>query len=104
MSHKFHYLLALLLGLATPGFMGAGTTAFLEEVYSKEHMGHGTPVEFIIVFLFIGVLCLGLFLILDLVSAIMILPKDGRRKRHFLLAMLLYVSVGLMGWVVICVL
>lgn len=24
MSHKFHYLLALLLGLAAPGFMGGG--------------------------------------------------------------------------------
>ena len=104
MRHKIHYLLTLLLGLATIGFMGVGTTAFLEEVYSKEHMGHGTPVEFIMVFMLIGLLCFGLFLILDLVNAIVILPKDGRRKRHFFLALLLYISVVLMGWVVIAVL
>ena len=104
MRHKFHYLLTALWGLASPALMGWGTMSFLEKVQSKEHMGHGTPVEFVIVFLLIGLLCLGVFLVLDLVSAVLFLPKDGRRKRHFLLALLLYIVVGFFGWLVIAVL
>lgn len=54
MRHKIHYLLTLIWGLATPALMGQGAMSFLEEVYNKEYMGHGTPVEFVIVFLLIG--------------------------------------------------
>ncbi len=104
MRHKIHYLLTALWGMASPALMGWVTMSFLEKVQSKEHMGHGTPVEFIIVFLLIGLLCLGLFLVLDLVSAVLFLPKDGRRKRHFLLALLLYIVVVLFGWLVIAAL
>jgi hypothetical protein len=104
MRHKIHYLLTALWGLASPALMGWVTMSFLEKVQSKEHMGHGTPVEFVIVFLLIGLLCLGVFLVFDLVSAVLFLPKDGRRKRHFLLALLLYIVVGLLGWLVIAVL
>ena len=104
MRHKIHYLLTLIWGLATPALMGQGAISFLEEVYNKEYMGHGTPVEFVIVFLLIGFLCLGMFLVIDFVSAVLFLPKDGRRKRHFWLALLLYVSMGLFVWLVIPIL
>lgn len=104
MSYKIHYLLAAVSGLVSPVLMVVGTMFFLEEVQSKEHMGHGTPVEFFIVFLLIGLLCLGLFLVLDLVSAVVFLPKEGRRRRHFLLALLLYLFVVIFGWFMIVIL
>ena len=102
---KIHYFLTALWGLATPVLMAWGASAAISEYASEsEHLGHPTPLEFFAVFLVIGVLCLALFLIYDLVVSVFLLPKDGKRLRTFFIALALYVGVGIGGWVVLALL
>ena len=105
MRHWIHYLLTTAWGLATPVLMGWGSQTILDYATSgQERMGHSTPVEFFLLFLGIGALCLGAFLVADLISAATVLPENGRRTRHFFLALLLYVVVCVGGWVVLALL
>ena len=105
MRHWMHYLLTTLWGLATPVLMGWGSQAILDYATSgKERLGHSTPVEFLLLFLGIGALCLGAFLVADLISAATFLPENGKRTRHFFLALLLYIVVCVGGWVVLALL
>ena len=67
-------------------------------------MGHSTPVEFFLLFIVIGGLCLGAFLVADLISAATFLPENGKRRRHFFLALLLYIVVCVGGWLVLALL
>ena len=102
---KIHYILTALWGLATPVLMAWGASAAISEYASEsEHLGHPTPLEFLAFFLVIGVLCLALFLIYDLVVSVFLLPKDGKRLRTFFIALALYVGVGVGGWVVLALL
>ena len=102
MRHWIHYLLATAWGFATPVLMGWGSQAIIEFFTSgKERMGHSTPVEYFLLFIVIGVLCLGAFLVADLLSAAMFLPENGKRTRHFFLALLLYLAVCVGGWLVL---
>ena len=99
MRHWVHYLTAAAWGLATPVLMAWGAQAALEYLTScKERMGHSTPVEFLFLLLGIGVLCLGAFFVADLLSAVLFLPENGKRTRHFFLALLLYILVCVGGW------
>ena len=105
MMPKIHYLLTALWGLVTPVLMFAGAEEAIEEITSgREHIGHPTPLEFFAVFLFIGFLCLVLFLIYDLVVSVILLPKDGKRLKTFFLALGLYLLVGVGGWLVLALL
>ena len=104
MRHKVHYLVTVILGMATPVLMGWGTSSVLEELYDKEQLGHGTPVEFLLILMLIGLFCLGFFIIFNAISSIVFLPKDGRRKKHFLLALLLYFLIVLFGWLIFAIL
>ena len=102
MRHWIHYLLTTLWGLATPVLMGWGSQEIIEFFTSgKERLGHSTPVEFFMLFIVIGGLCLGAFLVADLLSAAMFLPENGKRTRHFFLALLLYFAVCVGGWLVL---
>ena len=102
MRHWIHYLLTTLWGLATPVLMGWGSQEFIEFFTSgKERLGHSTPVEFFMLFIVIGGLCLGAFLVADLLSAALFLPENGKRTRHFFLALLLYFAVCVGGWLVL---
>ena len=95
MRHWVHYLAAAAWGLATPALMAMGAQAILEYFTSgKERMGHSTPVEFLFLFVIVGGLCFGAFLLADLLSAALFLPENGKRTRHFFLALLLYVFAG----------
>ena len=104
MRHKVHYLVTVILGLVTPMLMGWGTSSVMEELYDKEQLGHGTPVEFLLILILIGLLCLGIFIIFNVISSTMFLPQDGRRKKHFLLALLLYFLIVLFGWLIFAIL
>ena len=105
MRHWIHYLLTTAWGLATPVLMGWGSQTILDYATSgQERMGHSTPVEFFLLFIVIGGLCLGAFLVADLISAATFLPENGKRTRHFFLALLLYVVVCVGGWVVLALL
>ena len=102
MRHWIHYLAAAAWGLATPVLMGWGSQEIIEFFTSgNERLGHSTPVEFFLLFLVIGGLCLGAFLVADLLSAAMFLPENGKRTRHFFLALLLYFAVCVGGWLVL---
>ena len=102
MRHWMHYLLTTLWGLATPVLMGWGSQEIIEFFTSgQERLGHSTPVEFFMLFIVIGGLCLGAFLVADLLSAAMFLPENGKRTRHFFLALLLYLAVCVGGWLVL---
>ena len=99
MRHWIHYLLTTLWGLATPVLMGWGSQEIIEFFTSgKERLGHSTPVEFFLLFIVIGGLCLGAFLVADLLSAAMFLPENGKRTR------LLYLIVCVGGWLVLALL
>ena len=105
MRHWIHYLLATVWGFATPVLMGWGSQAIIEFFTSgKERIGHSTPVEYFMLFVVIGGLCLGAFLVADLLSAALFLPENGKRTRHFFLALLLYVAVCVGGWLVLALL
>ena len=105
MRHWIHYLLTTAWGLATPVLMGWGSQEIIEFFTSgKERMGHSTPVEFFLLFIVIGGLCLGAFLVADLISAATFLPENGKRTRHFFLALLLYIVVCVGGWLVLALL
>ncbi len=104
MRHKVHYLVTVILGLVTPMLMGWGTSSVLEGLYDKEQLGHGTPVEFLLILVLLGLLCLVFFIIFNAISSTMFLPKDGRRKKHFLLALLLYFLIVLFGWLIFAIL
>lgn len=102
MRHWIHYLLTTAWGFATPVLMGWGSQEIIEFFTSgKERLGHSTPVEFFMLFIVIGGLCLGAFLVVDLLSAAMFLPENGKRTRHFFLALLLYFAVCVGGWLVL---
>ena len=102
MRHWIHYLLTTAWGFATPVLMGWGSQAIIEFFTSgKERMGHSTPVEYFMLFIVIGGLCLGAFLVADLLSAALFLPENGKRTRHFFLALLLYFAVCVGGWLVL---
>ena len=60
--------------------------------------------EFFLLFIVIGGLCLGAFLVADLISAATFLPENGKRTRHFFLALLLYIVVCVGGWLVLALL
>ena len=82
--------------------MGWGSQEIIEFFTSgKERLGHSTPVEFFMLFIVIGGLCLGAFLVADLLSAALFLPENGKRTRHFFLALLLYFAVCVGGWLVL---
>ncbi len=105
MRHWIHYLLATAWGLATPVLMGWGSQAIIEFFTSgKERIGHSTPVEYFLLFIVIGGICLGAFLVADLLSAAMFLPENGKRTRHFFLALLAYFLVCVGGWLVLALL
>ena len=104
MRHKVHYLITVILALLTPVLMGWGTSSVLEGLYDKEQQGHGTPVEFFLILILIGLFCLGIFIIFNAISSTIFLPRDGRRKKHFLLALLLYFLIVLFGWLIFAIL
>ena len=104
MRYKVHSLVTVILGMATPVLMGWGTSSVLEGLYDKEQLGHGTPVEFLLILILLGLFCLGIFIIFNIISSTMYLPKDGRRKKHFLLALLLYFFIVLFGWLILAIL
>lgn len=101
MTPAIHYLLTTIWGLATPILMGWGAQSIIGSFAAdSEHLGHPSPVEFIFLFLLIGALCLAVFLLYDLACALLFLPKDGKRRRCFFLALLLYILVSIGGWIV----
>ena len=57
--------------------------------------------EFLFLLIIIGGLCLGAFLVADLLSAALFLPENGKRTRHFFLALLLYFCVCVGGWLIL---
>ena len=102
MRHWIHYLLTTAWGFATPVLMGWGSQEIIEFFTSgQERLGHSTPVEFFMLFIVIGGLCLGAFLVADLLSAALFLPENGKRTRHFFLALLLYFAVCVGGCLVL---
>ena len=105
MRYWIHYLLTTAWGFATPVLMGWGSQEIIEfSTSGKERMGHSTPVEYFMLFIVIGGLCLGAFLVADLLSAALFLPENGKRTRHFFLALLLYIAVCVGGWLVLALL
>ena len=93
-----HYLLTALWGLLTPVLMVWGSLSVLEwSTPQTERMGHSTPVEFLLIFAVIGLLCLGAYLLYGIVCAIFWLPDDGKRLRRFFLGLLLYVLIPVVG-------
>lgn len=105
MKPAIHYILTTIWGLATPILMGYGAQALLKEATSgSEHIGHSTPLEFLVLFFFIGLLCLGAYLIYDLIYVLFLLPKEGKRAKRFFQSLLLYVLVCLGGWLVLALL
>ncbi len=100
-AEVIHYLLTTVWGFATPALMGWGAQAALEYITSgSERMGHSTPVEYFMLFILIGGLCFGAFLLYDFVYALVFLPM-GRKKRGFFYGLLLYILVCLGGWLVV---
>ena len=84
MRTAIHYSLTALWGLATPILMGYGAQALLTEATEKsEHIGHPTPLEFIVMFFFIGILCLGAYLIYDLLWVLFLLPKEPEVPKNY---------------------
>ena len=102
---RLHCLLTVLWGLATPALMGGGASLFLESGASVPgYAERPAPLEFYAWFLVIGVLCLLLFLIYDLVVSVILLPKDGQRARKFLLALLFYILAAVISGVILAAL
>ncbi|MBO4853337.1 MAG: hypothetical protein J5477_06875, partial [Schwartzia sp.] len=64
----------------------------------KEGQGHSTPVEYVLLFLLIAGVCVLGFLAFDALFSAFALPKDGKRLRHFLLNLLLYIILVPTGW------
>ena len=105
MKPVIHHVLTVLWGLATPILMGYGAQALLTEATAdSEHIGHPTPLEFIVLFFFIGLVCLGVYLIYDLLWVLFRLPKEAKRVKCFFQSLLLYVLVCLGGWIVLALL
>ena len=105
MRTAIHYSLTALWGLATPILMGYGAQSLLTKVTEKsEHIGHPTPLEYIVLFFFIDLLCLGAYLIYNLLWVLFLLPKDMKRAKNFFLSLLLYVLICLGGWLVLALL
>ena len=105
MRHWIHYLAAAAWGLATPVLMAESVEEIMEEfpigAAAAPRMGHSTPVEFFMLLAIIGGLCFLAFLVADLLSTVFFLPKDGKRARHFFLALLLYIPIAAVGWLIL---
>ena len=96
---KLQYFITVVWGFLTPVFALDGAQQTLAAMTAgKEGQGHSTPVEYILLFLLVAGVCVLGFLVFDALFSAFALPKDGKRLRHFILNLLLYIILVPTGW------
>ena len=96
---KLLYFITVVWGFLTPVLALDGAQQTLAVMTAgKEGQGHSTPVEYILLFLLVAGVCVLGFLVFDALFSAFVLPKDGKRLRHFILNLLLYIILVPTGW------
>lgn len=96
---KLQYFITVVWGFLTPVLALDGAQQTLAAMTAgKEGHGHSTPVEYILLFLVVAGVCVLGFLVFDALFSAFVLPKDGKRLRHFILNLLLYIILVPTGW------
>lgn len=96
---KLQYFITVVWGFLTPVLALDGAQQTLAAMTAgKEGQGHSTPVEYILLFLVVAGVCVLGFLVFDALFSAFVLPKDGKRLRHFILNLLLYIILVPTGW------
>lgn len=96
---KLQYFITVVWGFLTPVLALDGAQQTLAAMTAgKEGQGHSTPVEYILLFLLVAGACVLGFLVFNALFSAFVLPKDGKRLRHFILNLLLYIILVPTGW------
>ncbi len=96
---KLQYFITIIWGFLTPVLALDGAQQVLKLMKENaETQGHSTPVEYVLLFLLTAFVCVIGFLAFDALFSAFALPKDGKRLRHFLLNLLLYIILVPTGW------
>ena len=96
---KLQYFITIVWGFLTPVLALDGAQQALDALTKDvERRGHSTPVEYILLFLAIAGVCVLGFLLFNGLFSAFALPKDGKRLRHFVLNLVLYLVLIPLGW------
>ena len=96
---KLQYFITVIWGFLTPVLALDGAQQVLTSIKENaEAQGHSTPVEYVLLFFLIAGVCVLGFLAFDAFFSAFALPRDGKRFRHFLLNLLLYMILVPVGW------
>ena len=99
---KLQYFISIVWGFLTPVLALDGAQQALDAMTKDvERRGHSTPVEYILLFLAIAGVCVLGFLLFDALFSAYALPKDGKRFRHFVLNLLVYIVLVPVGWLMV---
>ncbi len=100
MRLMIYYFISFICGLVTPASAGIGAEYAMRALHpSAVPTGHATPLEFFVLFVGVALLCVFLFLVIDVFYARFFLPRKSPKTRHFLLNLLLYLLMCLGGWI-----
>ena len=99
---KLQYLLTTVWGLLTPAFAFDGAQSLLNYFgKGKDAAGASTPAEYFMFFLLVAACSVLAYILFDFFFSASLLPKDGKRFRHFLINLILYAVLIPVGWAIL---